>query len=128
MKLRCTENSIRIRIRKSELEQLAKTKRVEEKVRFGNQVTLTFALNINESMQRVDATLLHNNLVVNLPKAEAEKWINSNQVGIEVSNEMDSDQSLHILIEKDFPCLDRENEDKSDTFWELASEETPDAC
>jgi len=127
MKLRCTENSIRIRIRKSELDQLAQTKRVEEKVRFGNQVVLTFALSINESMQQVAATLLDNNLVVNLPKSAANEWINSNQVGIEVNKEIPNNESLHILIEKDFPCLDRENEDKSDTFWELASD-APDAC
>ena len=127
MKLRCTENSIRIRIRKSELDQLAQTKRVEEKVRFGNQVVLTFALSINETIQQVAATLLDNNLVVSLPKSAANEWINSNQVGIEVNKETGDDQNLHILIEKDFPCLDRENEDKSDTFWELASD-TPDAC
>jgi len=122
MKLRCTENSIRIRIRKSELDQLAQTKRVEEKVRFGSQVVLTFALSINETMQQVAATLLDNNLVVSLPKSAASEWINSNQVGIEVNKEITDNESLHILIEKDFPCLDRENEDKSDTFWELASD------
>lgn len=128
MKLRCTENSIRIRIRKSELDQLAQTKQVEEKIHFGNQVVLTFALSIDETLQNVEANLLDNNLIVSLPNEEAIKWINSNQVGIEVNNELADNQSLHILIEKDFPCLDRENEDKSDTFWELASEETPDAC
>jgi len=127
MKLRCTENSIRIRIRKSELDQLAQTKRVEEKIHFGNQIVLTFALSINETMQQVNATLLDNNLVVSLPKNAANEWINSNQVGIEVNKEIADNESLHILIEKDFPCLDRENEDKSDTFWELASD-TPDAC
>lgn len=126
MKLRCTKNSIRIRIRKSELEQLATTKRIEESIYFGPQNVLTFALNVNGSIQKVAATLLHDNLVVSLPEKEAKEWINSNQVGIEVNNRVAADQTLHILIEKDFPCLDRENEDKSDTFWELA--EKPEAC
>ena len=127
MKLRCTENSIRIRIRKSEIEQLIKTKKVEEVVRFGNQVALTFALTINASTQSVAASLVQNNLQISLPETIAQQWINSNQVGIEVNNKISEENSLHILIEKDFPCLDRENEDKSDTFWELASK-TPDAC
>lgn len=126
MKLRCTENSIRIRLKKSEVAELAKAQQVAEKIHFGNQVVLTFALNINPSIQNVTATLLHNNLVVSLPKTMAEEWINSNQVGIEVTESVSATQRLHILIEKDFPCLDRENEDKSDTFWELA--EKPDAC
>ena len=127
MKLRCTENSIRIRIKKSELAQLAKTKSIAEKIRFGNQVALTFALNINESIQKVAATFLDNQLVVSLPTAIAKQWISTNQVGIEVNNPISQEHQLHILIEKDFPCLDREEEDKSDTFWELAPE-TPDAC
>ena len=127
MKLRCTENSIRIRIRKSEIEQLIKTKRVEEVVRFGNQVALTFAQTIEASTQSVAASLVQNNLQISLPETIAQQWINSNQVGIEVNNKISEENNLHILIEKDFPCLDRENEDKSDTFWELASK-TPDAC
>ena len=127
MKLRCTENSIRIRIRKSEIEQLIKTKKVEEVVRFGNQVALTFALTIKASTQSVAASLVQNNLQISLPETIAQQWVNSNQVGIEVNNKISEENSLHILIEKDFPCLDRENEDKSDTFWELASK-TPDAC
>ena len=127
MKLRCTENSIRIRIRKSELDQLATTKKVEEVVHFGNQVALTFSLTIKDSLEKVTATFLQNNLIVSLPETVAHQWVNSNQVSIEVNNDISEEHSLHILIEKDFPCLDRENEDKSDTFWELASK-APDAC
>jgi len=127
MKLRCTENSIRIRIKKSELAQLAKDKGVVEKIHFGNQIALSFALSIDESIQQVAATFLENHLVVSLPATIANKWINTNQVGIEVNNPISQEHQLHILIEKDFPCLDREEEDKSDTFWELAPE-TPDAC
>jgi len=51
----------------------------------------------------------------------------SDQVGIEYNIPLDGATYLHILIEKDFPCLDREQEDKSDTFWELAQEK-PDTC
>jgi len=109
------------------IEQLIKTKKVEEVVRFGNQVALTFALTIDASTQSVAASLVQNNLQISLPETIAQQWINSNQVGIEVNNKISEENSLHILIEKDFPCLDRENEDKSDTFWELASK-TPDAC
>ena len=127
MKLRCTKNSIRIRIRKSELNQLTKDKKVEEKIRFGNQTVLTFALQISELTQQVNASLSNNQLVINLPIPIANQWINSSQVGIEVNRVVSKEHHLHILIEKDFPCLDRPEEDKSDTFWELAPDE-PEAC
>ena len=127
MKLRCTENSIRIRIKKSELKQLAIDKRVEEKINFSIQTVFTFALVIVEELDYVEAGFINNQLTVNLPIATAHEWMNSNQVGIEVNNSISEDHQLHILIEKDFPCLDRPNEDKSDTFWELASDD-PKAC
>lgn len=127
MKLRCTTNSIRIRLRKSELQLLAKEKRVEEKIQFGEAVTLVFALSIQKKAAAVSATFNDNKLVVHLPDTIATKWINSNEVSIEVNSPISKENSLHILIEKDFPCLDRPEEDKSDTFWELAPE-SPDAC
>jgi len=127
MKLRCTTNSIRIRIRKSELTQLAKEESISESIKFGEGVSLNFALSINNQTSKVLASFVNNNLEVKLPKSVASNWINSNEVSIEVHNPIENGDSLHILIEKDFPCLDREEEDKSDTFWELAPE-TPDVC
>lgn len=127
MKLRCTTNSIRMRIRKSELSQLAANKSVEEQIHFGNNTIFSFVLEIHENTEQVAATFFQNNLVVSLPTEVAHEWINSKQVGIEVHHLVAENEQLHILIEKDFPCLDREEEDKSDTFWEL-SPETPDAC
>lgn len=125
MKLRCTTDSIRIRIRKSELDQLTTTNRIEEQIHLGQDIVFTFALTI-ENIASVQAGLKNNTLSVALPQATAQQWITTNQVGIEVHNEVSPTHQLHILIEKDFPCLDRENEDKSDTFWELA--EKPEQC
>ena len=116
-----------MRIRKSELKQLAENKRIGETINFGKTVAFSFLLEINPSSEQVDASFLNNQLVVSLPKIQALQWMNSNQVGIEINKSIEANQTLHILIEKDFPCLDREEEDKSDTFWELAPE-TPDAC
>ena len=127
MKLRCTTNSIRIRVRKSELAQLAKEQDILESIQFGGGVSISFSLSISGHAKKVSAYFLNYKILVKIPKAIASKWINSNEVSIEVNQPLDNGDSLHILIEKDFPCLDREEEDKSDTFWELAPE-TPDAC
>ena len=127
MKLRSTFNSIRIRIRKSELTTLQEKHRIEESVRFPNGVIFKFALTINENADKLSATLENNDLILSIPKKEAIEWITTNEVGIETHINLADDEQLHLLIEKDFPCLDREEEDKSDTFWELAPE-TPDAC
>ena len=57
-----------------------------------------------------------------IPHERAIHWIESNEVGIESVSKVSSSEALSVLVEKDFPCLDRPNEDKSDTFWELVPE------
>lgn len=127
MKLRTTHNSIRIRIRKSELSTLEQEYRVTESIQFPNLIVFSFALVINNDQSSLHADLKDNNLTISIPEATAKNWINTNEVGLETHLELPDNEQLHLLIEKDFPCLDRSNEDKSDTFWELSSEK-PDAC
>lgn len=127
MKLRTTHNSIRIRLRKSEIQEIAEQGQVIESIRFPMGTLFQFALQIRESENIASAALEDNVLTVSLPAAQARNWINSNQVGIEERIAVPEGEELHLLIEKDFPCLDRPEEDKSDTFWELAPE-SPESC
>ena len=128
MKLRTTHNSIRIRIRKSEMTTLGKAHYIEESIGFPNEIVFKFALSIDQNASQVGALLENNSLVLTIPQTIANNWINTNQVSIEHHTKLSNDEQLHLLIEKDFPCLDRENEDKSDTFFELAPKTTPEVC
>ena len=127
MKLRCTHNSIRLRVRKSELDTLQQMGAIAESILFLNKKVLSFALKTDVTIEEVVAQLIDNEIIVSLPREQAEQWIATNQVGIEANISTVGNEQLHILVEKDFPCLDRENEDKSDTFWELAQEKDKDA-
>ncbi len=123
MKLRTTHNSIRIRVRKSEIVLLQEHGLVEESIQFPTQVIFKFALKVSNDTEGLDAVLQNNSLIISLPKNEATEWFDSNQVGMETNIDLNNGEQLHLLVEKDFPCLDRP-EDKSDTFWELAPEES----
>ena len=127
MKLRCTGNSIRIRVRKSELTALSEKGQVSETIGISKEIVFEFSLR-QEKVERVIATLENNILSVIIPENIAAQWISSNQVGIEVQEKIADDRHLHILIEKDFPCLDREEEDYEDTFHELAEQKSKDSC
>lgn len=127
MKFRTTHNSIRYRLKKSELAMLSERGNVEEVVTFPNGVDLIAALRIDAAIEDVDARFENNSLILSISAAIAKAWTETNQVGIERHLDLPKGERLHVLIEKDFPCLDRPNEDKSDTFWELAPE-APDAC
>ncbi len=127
MKLRTTHNSIRIRVRKSELDILKEKQIIQESIQFPSGTLFKFALKIADNDQLVNAILEENYLLLSISKTAASQWINTNEVSIESKVNLPKDEQLHLLIEKDFPCLDRPEEDKSDTFWELAPE-TPESC
>ncbi len=127
MKLRCTHDSVRIRLRKSEVEHLDNTGYCTEVIHFPDQRVLTFGLFIR-TVKKVEASFLDNQLHVLLPEKEAQKWIKSDQVGIETQIALSSESFLHVLVEKDFPCKDRSDEDKSDTFQDLADKSGGEAC
>ena len=109
MKLRIRGNSLRLRLSQSEVTQLAREGRVEEAISFGPS-KLTYALTTSD-VDRVGATYDSNRIVVTLPKARAQTWTSTDEVGIESKGE------LAILVEKDWSCLKpREGEDDSDAF------------
>ncbi len=126
MKLRCTHNSIRLRTRKSDLEQLAKKGRVQESIHLGDETIFRFELKVTDK-NLISAEFNQHTLSVLLSSSTAQQWINSEEVSLEVYHPLEDGEQLHILIEKDFPCNSRSNENNSDTFLELRSEK-PEAC
>ena len=127
MKIRTTHNSIRYRLRKSELEVLKTDGHVVESVSFPNNRELKSALHISDKIKSCEVSFDGQSIKISLPAELAYQWISTNEVSIERAIALADGAQLHILIEKDFPCLDRSNEDKSDTFWELA-DKAADSC
>ncbi|KAA3623543.1 MAG: hypothetical protein DWQ02_24345 [Bacteroidetes bacterium] len=118
MKLRCATNSIRLRVRKSEVESLKKGHKLIEKVNFGSAV-FTFSLGPTNT-PNVLTVFEGGQLSVHIPLQQMTEWLNGDDVGIEVEKNFNGGETLKILIEKDFPCVTRTAEDKADTFQELA--------
>lgn len=126
MKLRCTPNSIRLRVRKSDLEQLQKDGTVFAAIHFGAGIQFSYALKIGQTLQP-QAELANHQITITLPQDSAQAWINSEQVTIECHQTLADGQTLHLLIEKDFPCRHTDEADLKDTFFELAPKDDP-AC
>ncbi|MBK7871063.1 MAG: hypothetical protein IPJ74_10430 [Saprospiraceae bacterium] len=113
MKLRCAENSVRLRLRKSDIELLRAQGFVKEEVHFAVDQTFSYELRISQQTE-ITATFESGRILIQIPENQYLNWINSEQVGLEKLH------PLHILIEKDFPCKHTATEDKEDTFYELA--------
>lgn len=117
MKLRFEKNSIRFRVRKSDLEQLNHQGFVQESVQFPG-TTFMFQLRVSGNAEP-GAEFNDNSVTANIPVGMATEWMNTDEVGI-YHMQHTGDQTLEITIEKDFPCKDRPEEDRNDTFVELA--------
>ena len=125
MKLRCVTNSIRLRIRKSELERLKTDREIHESLNFPTGSQLLISLQVRRQTD-YDAQFDGHNLIVILPENEALAWCENQQVSLTTSI-AGPEHELHILVEKDFPCKDREDEDKTDLFGEL-EDHSPKVC
>jgi hypothetical protein len=118
MKLRIKGNSLRLRLSRSEVTNLLKRDHVEETIHFGPQANakFTYALEQSASVSTLTVQYMQNIVTVLIPADQANSWCVSDQVGIVKSLSIGSFGFLDVLIEKDFACLDQNDEENEDTF------------
>lgn len=124
MKLRFENNSVRYRIRKTELAQLEQDGFVQEVIIF-KDATFMYELRI-ERVTELHTEFLNNNVITHIPQDIAERFINTDEVGIYKTIQLNNNQKLDVIIEKDFPCKDAPEDNKDDKFTELAEKEGKD--
>jgi hypothetical protein len=118
MKLRIKGNSMRLRVSRSEVARLLSGECLEETIRFAPTVgaTFTYALQQEPLVKLPTLRYAQNRVAVLLPADQATEWCRTDQVGIAEDISLGDLGSLTLLIEKDFACLDRSDEDNQDTF------------
>jgi hypothetical protein len=110
MKIRIKGNSIRYRLVKSEVRQLAELGFVEEITEFSN-TSFIYRLESSITVSDLEVSFLGNTLTMFIPESEAKKWLDSNLITYKNNFE-----KLSLLLEKDFVCLDHTDEDQSDNY------------
>jgi hypothetical protein len=118
MKLRLQFNSIRLRLKRSEVEQFARAGRVEEKIISGNGAgeTFRYVLEATDAVSAPRGSVTAFGMVVQVPVGDSLRWASSDQIGIEGSQAVGDQARLQILIEKDLACIDGTEEQNFDTF------------
>ena len=115
MKLRIHGSSLRLRVSRSDLENLKTAGYVEDALRFSANSALIYRLELAERAD-VKARFTESLIVVELPNSLAAPWYAEDQVSISAQQGAAPDP-LDILIEKDFTCLvPRPGEDQADFF------------
>ena len=115
MKLRIKSNSIRIRLTKTEVSTLAATGYLEEQTLFANN-KFVYALQSVDDANELTATMNANKITMLVPAALIKDWPVNDVIGFEARMPVAENESLYLLLEKDFVCLDETTEDQSDNY------------
>ena len=115
MKLRIKGNIIRLRLTQSEVATVGAGGRVQELTLFGPQAQFCYALEAVDGTE-VEADYTNNTLTIRVPRTMANDWATTDLVGLSAEQKIAENVSLHLIIEKDFACLNPRGEEDSDTF------------
>ncbi|HMC98566.1 MAG TPA: hypothetical protein VKH37_00385 [Ferruginibacter sp.] len=116
MKIRIKDNSIRIRLTRSEIDKFGREGNVSSSTEFGSS-TFTYAIRVDERVKELSAELVNNTLTMFVPLSVARQLMETDAIGFNNKMIFPNGNSLFLLIEKDFKCLDNEVlEDQSDNF------------
>ena len=117
MKLRIKGNSVRLRLSKWEVERFAKEGILQETTNFGNHM-LSYTVKSTEE-KTMTATLTQAGITLLVPLTQLMQWAGSNtQVGISQKMDIGNNETLSLLLEKDFKCIDANPEDDQEDFFE----------
>ena len=116
MKLRIKDNSIRLRLTQTEVEQIGNGDQIHNNLNFPGGERLSYLL-VGSAVENPEIDYKDNRISISVPTEILTIWANSNEVSLLYELSLDHDNVLKLLIEKDFACLTpREDEDESDLF------------
>ena len=115
MKLRIRGNSLRIRLSKKEVAKIAEDGYLEEQTSFGENKFI-YALEKVDKGNELTASLDLNKITVFVPSVLVNSWPENDITGFNANMPLSGKDSLFLLLEKDFICLDETTEDQSDNY------------
>jgi HSP20 family molecular chaperone IbpA len=103
MKLRLDKNSITIRIEPEERAELSRTGSLQERISIDQNNFFQFTVRMSDQIESVAANFTSNQLIVQLPKNQAEVWLTSGQVGIRANIISSQKNMILLVVEEDLP-------------------------
>lgn len=125
MKLRIKGSSIRLRLSRSDLAKLAGSGAIQDEVHFSSHPrdAWTYGIVRNQVVSAPTVEFNEKRVLVVVGEEDVRRWLSTEEVGIYFSLNIGVYGMLEVALEKDFACLDRSDEENSDTFPNpLASE------
>jgi UDP-N-acetylglucosamine 2-epimerase len=109
MKLRIKSDSLRYRLTRSDVDTLAREGYLEDQINFaGNPLIYAVQLTNGEVLT---SSYIDNKITLSMARKMIIELVDTERVGFE-----NKAGELHLLVEKDFTCLDNVDEDQSDNY------------
>lgn len=112
MKIRIKDNSIRLRLSKTEVDNLCKNGRVQASTQISTNLQFIYSLKINSHW---GVRFQDNLLEVLIPDDLILNWSSNEIVGFDTVID-NNDNGLKLLVEKDFKCLTPRDENEEDHY------------
>lgn len=115
MKIRIQGNSIRFRLKQFEVEAFEKKGIVKEIIAFGGEEKdqLQFVL-----LKGAQFSIEQNSSIIqlNIPENIINNWVHTDLVGFKEKLITSKGKEIYILVEKDFKCLTRSDEEEAGSY------------
>ncbi|MCM4155699.1 hypothetical protein [Gramella sp. AN32] len=114
MKIRIRGNSVRFRLTKNEVDRLCHEGSIFEETNFGTD-SFRYAVKIAE-IEDLSIDFENGQIQLLISKEMLGDWNVNNRVGFAHSVSSKTGNTIDVLLEKDFTCLDERGEDESDNY------------
>ncbi|MCF0049829.1 hypothetical protein LXM25_07570 [Dyadobacter sp. LJ53] len=115
MKIRIQRNSVRFRLSRTDIEKLSLEGYLEEVTPFG-PTRFIYAVKKSTDVSGLSAEFGNGKILLHIPASWTDGWADNNVVGHDGNMSFGNNESLKLLIEKDFKCLDNVTDDQSDNY------------
>src|SRR5215472_6323651 len=107
MKLRIHDNSIRLRLTRSEVARFERNGTIDSVIEFGLGADqgLRYGLESSPDVTGLEVRFLDHQLRILMPRATANEWTSGERVGVTGSQSLKGEKQLEILVEKEFRRL-----------------------
>jgi hypothetical protein len=114
MKIRIKGNSLRFRLSRPEVKKFSESGFLEERVHFTGNALIYRVEKTDE--HEFSADFIENSICLYFPQRLLKEWIETDRTGFEYLQRITGQELLHLLIEKDFTCLEKTAEDQHDQY------------
>jgi len=117
MKLRIRDNSIRFRLTRTDVHTLRHDGSVSAELNFSGGASIHYVVESSPHGRNPEAYYTNNTIGLRIPASTVNTWADSDQVSVSAEETLTANDTLTLLLEKDFACLtERSGEDESDMF------------